>query len=348
MTLADLLATLETSGALHASRVKDMKTSLTLSGRTPSARPAWSSVPLTPPVGIPPPGRPHWRPTSTLETKGRTIGAVTRRNTRNNLRDHLSPGRGKRACSQHRSPRPSPQVAGRQDFERQQCGPPRPTGRPIVAREVRATTPCPRPSGPPISPRAGKITGRNAVYAFGRRRSRPYEKNMTLYLGYIAHIVGRLPTWNDWFDVEQLAAFVRWHGARLGRSVSAQGIVVVIVAAIANVIAHSQARAVANLRQTLKKPAPLHIKPSYGLAGRARGRSPRPASTEGRAPHTTDAHVPPPWGTEGHRLPTGGDAQALGADALAPTQPARNPVGPASLQGSWPLAAPLARRRSQN
>ena len=44
-----------------------------------------------------------------------------------------------------------------------------------------------------------------------------YRRGLTTYLGYVANICGRIPTWDDVFDVASLAEFVRWHGGRMGR-----------------------------------------------------------------------------------------------------------------------------------
>ncbi len=62
---------------------------------------------------------------------------------------------------------------------------------------------------------------------------------MRTYLGYLANICGRTPTWDDLFDVAQLTEFVRWHGARLGRPVSVQGRqVAIMIATMAKVLEH--------------------------------------------------------------------------------------------------------------
>ena len=41
-----------------------------------------------------------------------------------------------------------------------------------------------------------------------------YAVCLMTYFGYLAHVVGRTPTWDDCFDVESLEEFVRWHGVR--------------------------------------------------------------------------------------------------------------------------------------
>ena len=78
---------------------------------------------------------------------------------------------------------------------------------------------------------------------------RAYVKCMATYVGYLAHIVGRTPTWDDVFDVAQLRAFLDWHGARLQCPISAHGRrVVITIAAMANVLKHPHARAIAAVR----------------------------------------------------------------------------------------------------
>ena len=88
MMFADLLATLETRGALHASRVKDMKTSLRYLAHA-LGQPTLDECQ----VGAACQQESTWTQAldahfATLEEEGkpqgRTIGAVTRRNTRNN------------------------------------------------------------------------------------------------------------------------------------------------------------------------------------------------------------------------------------------------------------------------
>jgi hypothetical protein len=91
-----------------------------------------------------------------------------------------------------------------------------------------------------------------------------YAVCLSAYFGYLAHIVGRTPTWGDCFDVPQLRAFVRWYGERLRRSATAHGRrVVIIVAAMAKVLEHDNARALADLRNSLKAPEPVHNKRAH-------------------------------------------------------------------------------------
>ena len=60
---------------------------------------------------------------------------------------------------------------------------------------------------------------------------------------------------------------MRWHGARLGRTLTVHGRhVVTIITTIANVLGHSKAGALADFRNTLKAPAPLHIKRAHWVS----------------------------------------------------------------------------------
>jgi hypothetical protein len=85
---------------------------------------------------------------------------------------------------------------------------------------------------------------------------------LSLYFGYFANILGREPRCEDLFDREQLQAFVRWHADRLERQpLSAVGWQVVIVAAtIAKVLEHKSAKDLAEWRNKLGDPEPVHDK----------------------------------------------------------------------------------------
>ena len=87
-----------------------------------------------------------------------------------------------------------------------------------------------------------------------------------LYLGYLTHMAHRTPTWADLFSIPEIRGFVRWHGTRVGRPVSAFGhLVTCKLTAIAVVLQHPQARAMADFRNALQPPAPLHQKRQHML-----------------------------------------------------------------------------------
>jgi integrase len=80
--------------------------------------------------------------------------------------------------------------------------------------------------------------------------------------------------------------FVRWHGARLGRPVSIHGQHIVNLACtIANVLKHEAAPALADLRNTLKPPPPLHIKREHWVSLRELEAVAESCLAEGRSPY---------------------------------------------------------------
>ena len=221
MTFAEIIATLETSAALPASRMKDCKTSMRYLAHA-LGHPSLEACPIEGACGDPA------TVAATLETyfqalaaQGRTLSAVTRRNSRHNIRVVL------RLAEAHgllKTPLP-PRVlttTRRRDFLRQQ----------------RATAPYQTTYHPQDSPRHYSLPQAqwppDIVQGFRTYRARcglrirettlkKYATDLTLYLGYLAHICGIVPTWDDCFDVAQVTEFVRWHGQRVGRPVSNAG-----------------------------------------------------------------------------------------------------------------------------
>jgi hypothetical protein len=260
MTLADLIATLQTRAALPASRLKDCKTSLRYLAYALGS-PALDQCPVdaacqkeatwTGALDT------HFR---ALEAQGRTISAATRRNTRNNCRVVLRLAEAHGLMPDVPLPPRLLLTRGRKDFERQQ----------------RATAPYqttyhptsgPRRFGLPQAQWPPDITqGWQAYQARCGLRVRAttfqfYTNALATYLGYLAHICGRTPTWDDVFDVAQITAFIRWHATRLQRPITVHGRhVVLTAAAMASVLKHPASRALADLRKTLPMPAPLHTK----------------------------------------------------------------------------------------
>lgn len=283
MTLADLLTTLATRGALPASRVKDLKTSLKyLAVALGHANPEQCPVD----AACQDPGT--WGPAleahfATLETQGRTISAVTRRNTRNNLRVLL---RQAEAHGLLTAPLPARLL-------------PRPDNREAFRRQQRATAPykttygdhrgrrywLPQAQWPPDI-QNGWRTYRGACGQRIRETSfQSYVKLLETYWGYIANVCGRTPVWDDLFDRAQLTEFVSWHGARVGRPLTVHARQLVIVsAAMAVVLQHPHAPALAAYRQGLKKPAPLHIKRHHMVSLAELEEVAESCLAEGRAP----------------------------------------------------------------
>ena len=256
MTLADLITELATRGALKASRVPAMKTSIkylaeALSYGSPEACPA--DVALSQEA--------TWAKAleTYFATRDRTVSAYTRRNVRNDIRKVFKLAETHGLLTVALPSRLLPRPANREAFRRQQraTAPYKTTygdhrGRPYWL---------PRAQWPPDL-EAGFQTYRVACGGRIRETSfQSYVKLLETYWGYLTNICGRTPVWDDFFDRTQLMEFVTWHGARLKRPLTAHARQVVIVsAAMAVVLKHENAPELAALRQGLKKPAPLHIK----------------------------------------------------------------------------------------
>jgi hypothetical protein len=258
MTLTDLLTTLDARGALPASRVKDLKTSLRY-----LAAALGHASPEQCPVGDACRDPATWGQAldthfATVEAQGRTISAVTRRNTRNNLRVLF------RLAAAHQlltAPLPSRLL-------------PR-SNRETHRQQQRATAPykttygdhrgqrywVPQAEWPPDIVQGWRTYKTRCGLRIRETSFQSYVKLLETYIGYCLQVGGCLPAWDDLFDVPTLTAFLRWHGQRLGRPLTVHGRqVAIVMATIANVLEHPARQALATLRQGLKKPAPLHNK----------------------------------------------------------------------------------------
>jgi hypothetical protein len=290
MTFADLLTTLETRAALPASRVKDMKTSLrylahalgqpgldqaSVEGacRDPAA---WTAALET-----------HFQ---ALEAQGKTIRAATRRNTRNNLRVvfRLAEAQGLLAAL---LPSPLLTKTKRRVFMRQQ----RETA---LYQSTYAPQTGPRRFGlhqtqwPPDIAQGWREYQAKCGLRIRESTWRGYVNRMTTYLGYFTTICGRTPTWDNLFDVTNLAAFVRWQGARVGRSVSIQGHQMAqMIGAIAVVLKDPRARALADFRNELPTPSPLHIKRVHWVPLATLEAVAEACLIEGRGPFIVEPHI---------------------------------------------------------
>jgi integrase len=265
MTLADLLTALDTRGALPASRAKDCKTSLRYLASalgTPSLDACPVDAACRDPVIWTDTLEAHFQ---ALTAQGRTISAATRRNTRNNLRVLF------RLAETHgllTAPLPPRLLMKRKrdDFALQQ----RQTAPYQTTYHIQGS---PRHFGLPQAQWPPAIqTGWRAYQAKCGLRLRPitlraHANRLTIYLGYLTNICGRTPTWDDLFDVASLAEFVRWHGARVGRPIATHGHAVVqTIGAMAVVLKHPHARELADFRNTLPKPPPLHSKRAHWVS----------------------------------------------------------------------------------
>ena len=290
MTFADLLTALDTRAALPASRIKDMKTSL----RYLAAALGQTSLDECP-VDAACRDPATW--TAALEThfawleaQGRTISAVTRRNTRHNLRVVFRLAEASGLLTQPLPPRLLTKPK-RDDFRRQQraTAPYQSTYRPQTG---------PRRFGLPQAQWPPDIQAgfRDYQAKCGRRiresTFRGYVNRLVTYVGYFTNICGRTPTWDDLFDVAHLDEFLRWHGERLGRPVSVQGHQVAqMLGALANVLKHRHARALADFRKTLPTPAPLHVKRVHWVNLATLETVAEACLTEGRRPYTAHSRV---------------------------------------------------------
>ena len=87
---------------------------------------------------------------------------------------------------------------------------------------------------------------------------------MQLYLGYMTRVCGRPATWEGLFAVAPARAFVQWHSARLQCPISRTSAAVVeMLAAIAKVIEHPNACALADFCKSLPTPEPVHTKRAH-------------------------------------------------------------------------------------
>jgi hypothetical protein len=258
MTLADLLTVLEARGALPASRVKDLKTSIKyLAAALGAASPEACAVAaaLAEEATWAKALEDHF---ATLEVRDRTISAVTRRNTRNNLRVLL------RAAEAHEllaAPLPVPLLTRpnltawrREQYETQ----PYPT---TYGQLGRRRYRLPQAQWPQAIQDGWRDYKLRCGLRIRETSFRSYVKLLECYLGYLVHIEERTPAWNDLFEVPTLTAFLRWHSARNGRDLTVHARqVAIVIAAMAVVLDHPARQALATLRQGLKKPAELHKK----------------------------------------------------------------------------------------
>jgi hypothetical protein len=291
MTFAELITTLSARGALKASRVKDIKTStryLVAALGQPSLELADVDAACRDEATWAEALDAHF---TALTAQGRTISAATRRNTRNDLRVLF---RQAEAHGLLTAPMPLRLLTkgGREDF----------------VREQRATSPYQTTYYVQNGPRRFGLrqaqwppdiqAGFRAYQAKCGLRLRPitfrgHADRLTTYLGYLANICGRTPTWEDVFDVASLAEFVRWHGARLGRPITTHGHAVAqTIGAIAVVLKHPHAPELAEFRNTLPKPAPLHNKRAHHWISLARLEHVAEAClASGRAPYITGVYT---------------------------------------------------------
>jgi hypothetical protein len=265
MTLADMLTTLESRGALPVSRVKDMKTSLRYLAHA-LGHPALDQCPVDATCRE----EATWAHAlethfATLETQGRTISVVTRRNSRNNLRTVFRLAGAHGLLKVPLPPRllTTPRRAAFLLEQRKTA--------PYQTTYQMQTTPrrfgLPQAQWPPDIAEGWRDYRAKCGLRLRETTFDAYVKRLVTYLGYFTHICGRTPAWNDLFDEAQLTAFVQWQGGRVGRRVGHQGLhVVQVIAAMAVVLKHPNARVLADLRNSLPRPAPVHAKQAHWVS----------------------------------------------------------------------------------
>ena len=289
MMLSALLTTLVSHGALPASRAKDCKTSLRY-----LAEALGQESLETCPVDTACREDATWAQAlethfATLEARGKTLSAATRRNTRNNVRVIFRLAEAHGLLTAPLPPRlltKPPRLA----FERQQ----RATA-PYQTTYALRTGPrhfgLPQAQWPPEIAQGWQTYQALAALRLRETTLKNYARYLTIYFGYLMHVGGRTPAWEDLFDTAQLTAFVTWHGARVGRPISAYGRnVVIAIAAMARVLKHEKALALADLRNTLKAPEPLHIKHQHTVSLRELEAVADACLAEGRAPYIARAN----------------------------------------------------------
>jgi hypothetical protein len=284
MTLADMLTALEARGALPASRAKDIKTSLRYLA-TALGHASLEACPVDDVCRHPD----RWGAAleshfQALTAQGRTISAATRRNTKNNLRVVFRLADAEGLLAAPLPPRlltkPTRVTWRRQYLEtapyqmtyRTQGGP-RGYGLPPA-------------EWPPDIQAGWRDYQTRCGLRLRETTFKSYAKRLATYLGYLRAVVGRPPTWDDCFDPTQLSAFVRWHAARVGRRISTHAReVAIMAAAMAKVLGHPQARALADLRNELQAPEPVHNKRAHHWVSLAQLEAVAEACLhEGRAP----------------------------------------------------------------
>jgi hypothetical protein len=283
MTLADLLATLQSRALVPASRAKDLKTSLRYLAHA-LGYPDLDQCPVDAVC------REEATWAKALEThfaaltaSGRVISAVTMRNTRNNCRVTFRLAEAHGLLTAPLPPRLLTQ-SSRTAFRRQQqeTAPYRTSYSPQTGPRYFSL---PQAEWPPDITEGWQRYRAKCGLRLRETTFRTYAKRLATYLGYVKHIANRLPTWDGLFDVAALEEFLRWHGSRVQRPYSAQGRhLVTMIAAMAHVLEHPAHRALNALSNTLPPPAPLHNKRMHWVSLRELEEVAEDCLREGRSP----------------------------------------------------------------
>jgi hypothetical protein len=283
MTLADVLTELATRGALKHSRVPAMKTSLkyfaaALGHASPEACPVdaacreeatWATA-----------LEDHWH---ALEAQDRTMSAYTRRNVRNDIRKVFTLAEASGLLPGPLPERLLPARANLMAFRRQQLETnPYPE---TYQYHNRVSYTLPQAQWPPEIQDAWQEYRTRCGVRIRETSFASYLVQMRMYLGYFVNVQGLTPTLDDLFDRAHLTAFVRWHAARMGRTLSVQGRqTAIMIATMAKVLEHPTQHTLADFRRTLKVPTPVHNKRNHWVSLATLEAVAEACLAEGRAP----------------------------------------------------------------
>jgi hypothetical protein len=264
MTFADLLTTLEAHGALTPSRVKDVRTSLRYLAQAlghGSIDVALVDDACRDPARWTKALETHF---ATLEAAGQVVSPITRRNTRNNLRAVF---RAAEAQGLLAAPLPSRLLKPQLPYDQWRDEHGATTPYPITYRGIQKQRYALRQDQWPPDIVAGWTAYRRACgmrvreTTFGK-----YARELTTYFGYIAHVVGRTPVWEDLFDKDQVIDFVQWHAKRLGSNLTAHGRHTARdISTIANVIKHPNHAKLLEFSSGLPPAKGVHVKQNHML-----------------------------------------------------------------------------------
>jgi hypothetical protein len=264
MTLAEMLTALDACGAFTPSRVKDLRTSL----RYLAQALGYTGSDVAPmdeackdPVRSLAALEAHF---ATLEAAGQGVGKGTRLQTRSNLRAVF---RAADAQGLLAAPLPSRLLKPQLPYDQWRDEHGATTPYPITYRGIQKQRYALRQDEWPPDIVQGWTAYRRACGMRVRDTTfAKYARELTTYFGYIAHIVGRTPVWEDLFDRDQVVDFVRWHAKRLGSDLTAHGRHTARdISTIARVIKHPNHAALLDFSSGLAPVKNVHVKQNHML-----------------------------------------------------------------------------------
>jgi hypothetical protein len=264
MTFADMLTTLETRGALKPSRVKDVRTALkylaqALGHADIEAAPVDDAC--TDPACWAPALDTHF---ARREAAGQAVGLITRRNVRSNLRAAF---RAAEAQGLLAAPLPSRLLKPQLPYDQWRDEHGATTPYPVTYRGIQKQRYALRQDQwPPDIVQGWNAYRRACGMRIRETTFAKYARELTTYFGYIAHILGRTPVWEDLFLPEQVQDFVRWHARRLGSNLTAHGRHTARdISTIAHVIKHPNHAALLAFSSGLAPVRAVHVKQNHML-----------------------------------------------------------------------------------